>query len=66
MFFVLFVGPWSDNFGRKFLIISPLVGFVILDVVFLLNSIFFYELKADWIILEFIQDLSGKATKNQH
>ena len=24
--FALFVGPWSDKFGRKFLIIFPLIG----------------------------------------
>ena len=43
--FTLFAGPLSDTYGRKPLIISSLFGYLILNVVFLINSFWFYELK---------------------
>ena len=46
--------------------ILPLVGFVILDLVYLLNSIFFYQLVADFIMLEFLQDLTGGNTQQTY
>ena len=42
--FALFIGPWSDRFGRKFLIIFPLFGDVIYCLWFLINVIFFDQL----------------------
>jgi MFS family permease len=43
--FTLFAGPLSDTYGRKPLIISALFGYFVLNIVFLINSIWFYELK---------------------
>ena len=43
--FTLFAGPLSDTYGRKPLIISALFGYFVLDIVFLVNSIWFFELK---------------------
>ena len=43
--FTLFAGPMSDTYGRKPLIICALFGYFVLNLVFLINSIWFYELK---------------------
>ena len=43
--FTLFAGPMSDTYGMKPLIICALFGYFVLDLVFLINSIWFYELK---------------------
>ena len=40
----LFAGPLSDKFGRKPIILFSLFGYLILQVVFLINSIWFWEL----------------------
>ena len=57
--FALFIGPWSDKFGRKFLIVFPLIGYVLYDVWFLINVIFFDYFTADWLMLEFMQYWAG-------
>ena len=61
MIFVLFAGPLTDTYGRKPLIICALFGYFLLDVIFLLNSIFFYELRVEYLLLECLQDLTGGA-----
>ena len=43
--FTLFAGPMTDRFGRKPLIICALLGYLLLDIIFLINSYWFYELK---------------------
>ena len=43
--FTLFAGPLTDTYGRKPLIISALLGYLLLDIIFLINSIWFYDLK---------------------
>lgn len=45
IFFVLVLGPWSDTYGRKFLIIFPLLGFILLDVIIIINVVFFEVLR---------------------
>jgi len=57
--FVLFAGPLSDTYGRKPLIVISLAGFFILNLVFMINSIFFMELKVEYILFECLQDLTG-------
>ena len=53
--FALFIGPWSDKFGRKFLIVFPLIGYVLYNAWFLINVIFFDFFVAEWLMLEVIQ-----------
>ena len=48
----LFAGSWSDIHGHKDLIISSNLGFVISNGIFMLNAYFFYELKAEYLLLE--------------
>ncbi len=59
MLFVLFVGPWSDQFGRKFLVCLPLFGQMLHCAVYLVNVYYMTELSADWLLLEALQDLTG-------
>ena len=47
-----FAGPLSDKFGRKPLLIFSLFGYLILSIVFLINSFWFDELKVNLELLE--------------
>ena len=49
--FTLFAGPMTDRFGRKPLIICALLGYLLLDIIFLINSYWFYELKVPNIFM---------------
>ena len=50
MMFVMIAGPLTDKYGRKPLIFSALLGYLVLNTVFLLNSIFFFQLKVGLIL----------------
>ena len=43
--FTLYAGPLSDKYGRKPLILVSFAGYFLLNLVFLINSYWFYELK---------------------
>lgn len=43
--FIMLAGPLSDSYGRIPLLILPLFGFFILNLVLLINAIWFHELK---------------------
>ena len=57
--FNLFIGPWSDNCGRKMLMLIPITGYIAYMGWFLINVIFFDEMTADWLMLEIFQYWPG-------
>ena len=57
--FSLFAGPWSDKFGRRYLIILPLTGYIAYNLWFLINVIYFDKLIAEYLMLEVFQYWPG-------
>ncbi len=53
--FTLLAGPLSDRYGRRPLLIAALAGYVILQLVFLVNSIWLEELAVEYLLLECLQ-----------
>ena len=57
--FSLFAGPWSDKFGRRYLIILPLTGYIAYNIWFLINVVYFEELVVEYLMLEVFQYWPG-------
>jgi len=59
--FTIFAGPLSDTYGRKPLMIMAIFGYLVLDVVFLINAFWFEELRVEYLLFECLQDFTGGA-----
>ena len=57
--FSLFVGPWSDKFGRRYLIVLPLTGYIAFNAWFFINVIYFDEMVVEYLALEMFQYVPG-------
>ncbi len=56
-------GPWTDRHGRKPIIAMALLGAVLENVIFAMNSFWFKDLRAEYLLLEMLGDcLGGLAT----
>ena len=55
----IFKIPLLEDYGRKPLIIVGLLGYIVLNIAFFINSWFMYELKAEYLLFECLQDLFG-------
>ena len=64
--FTLFAGAWSDLHGRKALIVCSTLGYLISNVVFLINTHFFYELKAEYLLFEVSKDVMALSSRSMH
>ena len=51
----LIAGPICDKYGRKPFIIISILGYTISTTVFLINTIWWHELKAEYLLFECIQ-----------
>ena len=60
--FILFAGPLSDSYGRKLFLLLSLFGYISLNIVFLVNSIWFMELRVEYLLLECLQEVTGGST----
>ena len=57
--FALFLGPWSDKAGRKFLIMLPIIGESISTLSYIVNVYFFDQLVVEFLWLDSISSYCG-------
>ena len=57
LIYALLAGPWCDRHGRKPLILISLFGYILCNASFLINTIWYHELKAEYLLMECIQGI---------
>merc|ERR1712126_26237 len=57
--FTFVLGSLSDRIGRGPLILIGLLSGIVLNLVFLINSFWFYELRTEFLLFECLQDVLG-------
>lgn len=57
----LFLGPWSDINGRKPLMVVPMFGTLVSQLVYIINT-YFFQWKAEYILVTSIGSLFGGFT----
>ncbi len=57
--FTLLAGPWSDEYGRKPVIVLALFGHLLADLSFLTSAYFFYDLRAEYLLFELLESCLG-------
>ena len=54
--FSLMIGPWSDSFGRKMLMLFPMSGYIAYMSWLLINVIFFDQMVAEWLMFTSVME----------
>jgi len=57
--FTLFAGPLSDTYGRKPFLVVAIFGYVVQNLVFLVNAFWFHQLQVEYMLFECLQDVLG-------
>ena len=59
LLFTLVAGPLTDTWGRRPLLLCSLLGHLLLSLILLVNAVWFLELKAEYLLFECLQDVTG-------
>ena len=59
LLFTLVAGPLTDTWGRRPLLLCSLLGHLLLSLILLVNAVWFLELRAEYLLFECLQDLTG-------
>ena len=57
--FTLLAGPWSDEHGRKPVIVLALLGHLLANLSFLTSAYFFHDLRAEYLLFELLESCLG-------
>jgi PCFT/HCP family folate transporter-like MFS transporter 1/3 len=58
IFLCLLIGPWSDRHGRRALMVMPVFGCLLSQVVLVVNT-YFEAARAEWILFTSVYSIFG-------